>query len=98
MKSNKSSGYNGVIIKIIQLASKEISLPPTHIFNLTFTTGTILDDLKIALVTPIFKGYDEKDLKTTKQYKLLILYWIIVYTKRKERKRDSRSHARHTSN
>ena len=60
MRSNKSSGYDGVIIKIIQLASKEISLPLTHIFNLTFTTGTIPDDLKIALVTPVFKGYDEK--------------------------------------
>jgi hypothetical protein len=31
-----------------------ISKPLAHIFNLTFTTGIIQEELKIALVTPIY--------------------------------------------
>ena len=59
LKSNKSCGYDGVNSKIIKLLAKQISRPLTHIFNLSFTTGIIPEDLKIALITPIFKGNNE---------------------------------------
>ena len=62
MITNKSCGYDGINTKMIQLSSKEISQPLTHIFNLTFSTGIIPNDLKIALITPIFKGNDEKNV------------------------------------
>jgi retron-type reverse transcriptase len=42
--------------KIIQCVGNEISKPLAHIFNLTFTTGLIPEELKIALVTPIYKA------------------------------------------
>jgi hypothetical protein len=35
------------------LSAKEISKPLTHIFNLTFSTGIIPDNLKVALITVI---------------------------------------------
>ena len=54
MKSNRSCAYDGINTKIIQFSSKEIPQPLTHIFNLTFSTGIISDDLKIALISPIF--------------------------------------------
>jgi hypothetical protein len=43
---------------IAKLSVKEISKPSTHIFNLTFSTGIIPDNLKVAMITPIFKGND----------------------------------------
>ena len=33
-----------------------------HVFNLSIVKGIFPDDLKIARVTPVFKGGDEKDL------------------------------------
>jgi hypothetical protein len=56
MKSNKSSGYDGINAKIIKIIAKEISKPLTHIFNLSFLSGIIPDNLKVALITPIFKS------------------------------------------
>ena len=56
ISSNKSSGYDEVSPKIIKTIGKEISKPLTHIFNLSFSFGIIPTSLKIALVTPIFKG------------------------------------------
>ena len=58
MKSNKSCGYDGIHTSIAKLSVKEISKPLTHIFNLTFSTGIIPDNLKVAMITPIFKGND----------------------------------------
>jgi hypothetical protein len=42
----------------LKLIAKEISKPLTHIFNPTFSTGIIPDNLKVALITPIFKADD----------------------------------------
>jgi hypothetical protein len=58
IKSNKSCGYDGISSNIAKLIAKEISKPLTHIFNLTFSTGIIPDNLKVALITPIFKAND----------------------------------------
>jgi hypothetical protein len=44
-------GFNA---KIIKQVSKVISKPLTHIFNLTFTTGIIPEQIKMSLVTPIY--------------------------------------------
>ena len=40
--------------------------PVTHIFNLTFVTGKIPDQLKMAIVGPVFKSGDKH--KTIDQY------------------------------
>ena len=52
MNSNKSFGYDEISTKIIKIIAKELSIPLTHIFNLSFSLGIIPDSLKIALVTP----------------------------------------------
>ena len=55
LKQNKSPGYDGINSKVIKVIGKELSKPLTHIFNTTFITGIIPDQLKIALITLIFK-------------------------------------------
>ena len=63
MNLNKSCGYDGINPRALKANSKAICMPLSDIFNLTFTLGTIPHRLKIALVTLIFKGNDEKEFK-----------------------------------
>ena len=60
MNSNNSFGYDEISTKIIKITAKEPSLPLTHIFSLSFSLGIIPESLKIALVTPIIKGNEQK--------------------------------------
>ena len=59
----KSCGYDGINARVLKAIPNAICKPQSHLFNLTFTLGTILHGLKIALATPIFKGNDEKQFK-----------------------------------
>ena len=71
MNSNKSSGYDEISAKIIKITAKEISKPLTHIFNLSFSFGIIPDSLKIALVTPIFKGNEQNKFENYRPISVL---------------------------
>ena len=48
IKANKSPGYDGISAKIIKITAKDIFKPLAHIFNLSFSSGTIPE--KIALL------------------------------------------------
>jgi hypothetical protein len=63
LNSKKSPGYDGISSQVIKTVATEISEPFSHVFNLAFLTGTIPDDLKIALVTPIFKANEKNEFK-----------------------------------
>ena len=56
---NSSAGYDGTTIKMIKKLKGELLTPLTHIFNLSFSSGTIPDNLKIAKVVPIYKHGDK---------------------------------------
>ena len=71
MKSNKSFGYDGISTNIARIIAKEISKPLAHIFDLTFTFGSIPDKLKVALVTPIFKGNDDNKFENYRPLSVL---------------------------
>ena len=74
MKSNKSCGCDGIKTNIAKLIAKEISKPLTHIFNLTFSTGIISDNLKVALITPIFKGNDAMKFENYRPISVLVCF------------------------
>jgi uncharacterized protein (UPF0371 family) len=61
LKPNKSHGYDGIHPKVIKEITPQISNVPCHIFNLTFETGIIPNDLKISLITPIFNKAGNKE-------------------------------------
>ena len=63
IKNNKSPGYDDINAKVIKLTGKEISTLLVHIFNFTFVHGSIPGNLKIALVTPIFKANEKNYLE-----------------------------------
>ena len=55
LKINKSSGPNGIPIKILHLIKSIISEPLSIIFNNSIITGKYIDKLKLASTIPIFK-------------------------------------------
>ena len=74
MKPNKSSGCDDINTKIIKKIAKEISKPLAHIFNLSFLSGIIPDNLKVALVTPIFKSNDETKFENYRPISVLTCF------------------------
>ena len=60
---NKSIGPNSINTKILKLTKNIISKPLTEIINLSFSTGTFPDRLKIAEIIPIYKK--DSKLSTT---------------------------------
>ena len=59
MASKSSCGIDEISCKVIKCVAPYISVPLSYIFNLTFATGKIPDDLKVALVTPVYKESEE---------------------------------------
>ena len=60
LKNSKANGPNSLPTKIQKECKKEISILLTLIINLSFSTGTFPNRLKLANVFPIHKG-DDKD-------------------------------------
>jgi len=55
---NKSAGHDNIDNKIIKKVANEIAEPLTIILNLSFATGIVPENLKIAKVIPIYKKAD----------------------------------------
>ena len=60
LNPNKSSGLDDLSPRVIREIGALISKPLTHIFNQSITTGIIPNQMKISIVTPIYKS-NEKD-------------------------------------
>ena len=59
MACKSSCGVDGISSKVVKYVAQYISIPLSHIFNLTFTTGKIPNDMKVALVTPVYKASEQ---------------------------------------
>ena len=60
MASKSSCDIDEISSKVIKCVASHITVPLSYIFNLTFATGKIPDDLKIALVAPVYKASVKK--------------------------------------
>ena len=56
MACKSSCGVDEISSKVVKYVAQYISAPLCHIFNRTFATGKIPNDLKVALVTPVYKA------------------------------------------
>ena len=55
LKSSKSPGNDNIGPKLLKFVSTELVTPLTYIYKLSFESGTVPDELKIAKIIPIFK-------------------------------------------
>ena len=59
LECKSSCGNDEISSKVIKYVAPFVSVPLTHIFNLTFATGQIPNDLKVALITPVYKASEK---------------------------------------
>ena len=77
--ANKSScGIDDINSKLVKNVSPNISLPLSRIFNLTFLTGKVLDELKVALVTPVHKSSDKNVISNYRLTSVLLCFSKIL--------------------
>lgn len=55
LKNSKSTGFDQISTKIIKAVNEIISPHLSYLINLTISTGTFPEDLKLAIVKPLFK-------------------------------------------
>ena len=70
LNPRKSSGHDGISVKLIQNAINDIIDPLLFVLNLSFETGTFPSGLKIAKVIPLHK---KGNLYSTTNYRLISL-------------------------
>ena len=68
---NKSPGFDGITFTVLKNCFGALHKPLLRVFNLSIVKRIFPDDLKIAHVTPVFKGGDEKDLENYRPISVL---------------------------
>ena len=78
LKVTKSGGYDEMSPKVIRGISNHIVKPLTHIYNQSLLTGIIPDELKIAVVTPIYKSSDKESFSNYRPISVLTCFSKIL--------------------
>ena len=71
LKSSTSEGFDNISMKIIKTTVHHVAMPLAHIFNQSFLTGTVPDNMKIAKIVPIFKSANKKMLNNYRPISIL---------------------------
>ena len=61
-KGNKSPGYGDISCNVVKKCIRSLFEPLKYLFNFSIEKNVFTDDLKIARVTPIYKGEDKSDV------------------------------------
>ena len=62
LKINKSAGVDDVSFNIIEKCFGVLCKPLSYLFQLSFEKGVFPDDLKYAIVTPIYRAGNNSDI------------------------------------
>ena len=63
LKSKLSHGHGDISTKLLKNTITNILQPITHIINVSFNTGVVPQEMKIAKVIPIHKSADQSSEK-----------------------------------
>ena len=78
LKPKTSCGYDQISPKLIQKSASAISLPLTHICNISLQTGIFPSSMKLAKVVPIYKNKDETIFNNYRPISLLPAFSKII--------------------
>ena len=71
LKTNKSPGYDEVSSNVIKNCFSELNYPLKYLFGNSIEKGVFPNALKIARVTPLFKGGDPSDISNYRAISVL---------------------------
>ncbi len=71
LKSKLSSGHDDISTKLLNATIDIICIPLAHIINVSFESGIVPNQLKIAKVVPVYKASDETSLNNYRPISLL---------------------------
>ena len=71
LKENKANGYDNILAKTLKIIKDYIAQPLVHIFNLIIETEKFPEQLKTAVVVPIYKAGDKHDCQSYRPISLL---------------------------
>ena len=71
LKSSTSEGFDNISMKLIKTTVHQVAMLLAHIFNQSFLTGTVPDNMKIAKIVPIFKSGNKKMLNNYRPISIL---------------------------
>jgi hypothetical protein len=78
LKSKNTAGYDGISSKILKQCGRTISKPLTHICNCSLTTGIFPERCKFAIVRPIYKKGQHKEMNNYRPISLLTSFSKIL--------------------
>ena len=78
-KSNKSAGFDNISPSVIKNIIPIIAQPLANIFNMSLSTGTFPDALKIAKVVPVFKSEDKTSVNNYRPISVLPVLYFLKY-------------------
>ena len=73
-KINKSPGPDDISPRILKLVIDEIADALAHLYNLSFSTGTVPESLKTAKVIPLYKKGDLHEISNYRPISLLSIF------------------------
>ena len=80
--NNSAAGHDGLPASIMKKLSNDYVIPLTHCTNMPVIQGDFPDTLKIAKVTPIYKGDDEQVVQNYRPISIIPfskIYEKIIY-------------------
>ena len=78
LKAKLSQEYDSISTKLLKKTISNILQPINHIINISFVTGIVPQDLKIAEVIPIYKSSDQSLLQNYRPISLLSVFSKIL--------------------
>jgi hypothetical protein len=78
LKSNESSGYDGISSRILKLCSVSISAPLSYICNMSIITGVFHERLKYPVIKPLYKKGDKVDNTNYRPISMLTVFSKIL--------------------
>ena len=78
LDSNKATGLDGISAKILKSAAHIVSPSLLEIINISLSSGQFPDPLKLAKVTPIYKGGSKDDPTNYRPISLLSVLSKII--------------------
>ncbi|KAL5268986.1 hypothetical protein ACHWQZ_G002719 [Mnemiopsis leidyi] len=73
MNANKAAGPDGIHGKVLKNCARSLAYPLSILFNLSFVTGCIPQDWKLASVVPVFKKGDKSSVENYRPISLTSL-------------------------